>query len=302
MAINPNTRYPGQTDTTDPTGYPYGKARNIVTPGDGTGTPYERDVVSDIWGFFQALLGAASIVPSGTPDKVGASQYLTAIQGLIANVSLQAAYLRSVALSQIAPHIDVATASLQVGGTADAMLFRVVNSTQTTTAKILAVLGTTTLPSVASLLITGAGAGGVQKALTQTSGVGGEIALSGGAWDPVTSAVAATGTNASTTDVSFGKGGWVRVGDRIPFALSFSLDTTGYTASDYTFDFTLPVASNLSNSDVQATAQLWDAGGVPNHSVEAYANTASDRLQVAFTWTGATIACTIKVTGFYTVI
>jgi hypothetical protein len=85
MAIDPSAEYGAQVDTSDPTGYPQGQARNISSPGDGTGTPLERKWVSDVWGFEQALLAAAGITPSGTPDKVGASQYLEALQWQIAN-------------------------------------------------------------------------------------------------------------------------------------------------------------------------------------------------------------------------
>lgn len=83
MAINPSSAYSGQVSTTDPTGYPYGKAQNETVGGDGTGTPLEAAWITDVWGFLQSLLSSTSQTPSGTPDKVGASQYLTAIQTLI---------------------------------------------------------------------------------------------------------------------------------------------------------------------------------------------------------------------------
>lgn len=82
MALDLTLIYPGQIDTTDPTGYPYGKAKNIVNPGDGTGTPWERQIVNETLGFHQELLARASIVPSGTPDKVGASQYATGVEAI----------------------------------------------------------------------------------------------------------------------------------------------------------------------------------------------------------------------------
>lgn len=81
MAINPGSSYPGNIDvTSDPTGYPYGKAQNISAPSAGDGTPWEELIINDFLGFQQALLAAAAIIPSGTPDKVGASQYLAALQ------------------------------------------------------------------------------------------------------------------------------------------------------------------------------------------------------------------------------
>jgi hypothetical protein len=81
MAISPAARYPGQVDTGVAV-YPYGRARNVNTPGAGDGTPFEKDLLNDIFGFQQALLVAAGLTPSGTPDHRDASQYLDAIKAL----------------------------------------------------------------------------------------------------------------------------------------------------------------------------------------------------------------------------
>lgn len=83
MALKPSDRYPGQIDTSDPVGYPHGKARNRSLPGDGTGTPWERDVVNDLFGMQQALLLYAGITPSEVPDTARVSQYLAAIDSMI---------------------------------------------------------------------------------------------------------------------------------------------------------------------------------------------------------------------------
>lgn len=79
MAIDPSATYAGQIDTTDPVGYPYGKARNELVEDDGTGTPWEQDIVNDLLGFQQALLDYHGVAPSGVPEKVGTSQYLDAL-------------------------------------------------------------------------------------------------------------------------------------------------------------------------------------------------------------------------------
>jgi hypothetical protein len=84
MAIRPSLRYPGQTDTSDAEGYPYGSAQNQSVVGDGSGTPLEKAWLSDLWGFQQALLAAAEMTASDQPDMVGASQYLDAITALLA--------------------------------------------------------------------------------------------------------------------------------------------------------------------------------------------------------------------------
>lgn len=101
--IIPKTRYPGQLDETDAVGYPHGKAQNVVVEGDGTGTPFEKDLVNDILGAQQALVVAAGITPSGTPDKAGASQQLDALNQLLANMRDKSAALNWVR------QIDVAT-------------------------------------------------------------------------------------------------------------------------------------------------------------------------------------------------
>ena len=78
MAINLNQQYPGRTAGTNQN-YPYGQGRNVTTQGDGTGTPFEAAWFNDVQGFFQAILSAANVVPSGTPDNAQISQYLEAI-------------------------------------------------------------------------------------------------------------------------------------------------------------------------------------------------------------------------------
>lgn len=77
MAINPETEYPGKI-TAASAAYPFGSARNVTAPGDGTGTPFIDTLVNDIFGLQQALLDAAAATPTGNPDQVGASQYLDA--------------------------------------------------------------------------------------------------------------------------------------------------------------------------------------------------------------------------------
>lgn len=79
MAIIPESQYPGKVNPADAE-YPYGSARNITSPGDGTGYPWEAAGVRDWQGFFQSVLVAANVVPNGAPDRVGAAQYLQALQ------------------------------------------------------------------------------------------------------------------------------------------------------------------------------------------------------------------------------
>lgn len=82
MSIRPIDAYPGKVAA--PTAeYPDGKAQNIASPGDGTGTPWEAALVNDIFGFQQYLTSKAGITPSGTPDDATTSQYFEAIWALL---------------------------------------------------------------------------------------------------------------------------------------------------------------------------------------------------------------------------
>lgn len=85
MAINLETQYPGKINPSD-VDYPYGSARNITLPGDGTGTPLEAAWLNDLFGFLQALLTAASVVPDGDPDTINDSQYLVSLRALFAEL------------------------------------------------------------------------------------------------------------------------------------------------------------------------------------------------------------------------
>ena len=81
MAIKPNELFIGKI--TDPdAAYPLGSARNVTTPGDGTGTPLVADLLNDIFGFQQSLLSAAGLTANGNPDSVNNSQYKDAILAL----------------------------------------------------------------------------------------------------------------------------------------------------------------------------------------------------------------------------
>lgn len=97
MAIYPYNRYPLNTEVPSP-GYPLGSARNVISQGDGTGTPWEAAITNDLFGWQQKLLSEAGIVISGggTPDSVGASDYYDAMRrtagfpGLIVAMGLNA--------------------------------------------------------------------------------------------------------------------------------------------------------------------------------------------------------------------
>ncbi len=81
MAYNPAASHP--TKTIAPSAdYPYGSAQDETLPYDGTGYPWQAPVIDDYMGFFQGLLVRAGITPSGAPDTVLVSDYLSALSAI----------------------------------------------------------------------------------------------------------------------------------------------------------------------------------------------------------------------------
>jgi hypothetical protein len=78
MAISPLAEYPGNV-APGSSEYPFGRARNVTVPGDGTGTPWEEAFINDLFGFFQAFLDTEGTTPTGTADTATASQYQDAL-------------------------------------------------------------------------------------------------------------------------------------------------------------------------------------------------------------------------------
>jgi len=117
MAIDPSAKYPGQIVTAD-ANYPYGKARNVVSEGDGTGTPFEEDLVNDVFGFQQALLQEVSVAPSGTPDHANTSQYRDALKTLtrrtVASFDLSGSAVADNGLFTFASDVASAPADYQI--------------------------------------------------------------------------------------------------------------------------------------------------------------------------------------------
>jgi len=104
MAILPFISFPGKV-TFPASGYPLGKAQNITTPGDGTGTPWDEAVVNDWFGFFQTLLYEGLIpgggLVSGNADEYGASQYYQACRRLFGAVFVNIFDLQSTDSSEL---------------------------------------------------------------------------------------------------------------------------------------------------------------------------------------------------------
>lgn len=121
MAIKPAIKYPGKTNPASPA-YPLGAARDITTPGDGTGTPLQKDWVNDIWGFLQAVLAEGGVTASGSPDTAQVSQYLAGLKShsaryyasrglLVANTSAQYANGQTIEVAGVKWTVGTGTAN-----------------------------------------------------------------------------------------------------------------------------------------------------------------------------------------------
>lgn len=84
MAINWPIRFPGMSNAAD-NDYPAGSAKNVVTEGDGTGTPWVAEIVNDFLGFFQSLLSEGGLTADNTLDTVGDSQYMDGLREFVRN-------------------------------------------------------------------------------------------------------------------------------------------------------------------------------------------------------------------------
>lgn len=241
MAVIPSSRYPAQTDTGD-SGYPHGKARSSGSFQDGTGTPLNKDWINDLWGFQQALLAAAGITPSGTPDQVGGSQYLEAVRAVArASAVKRSLVLRSidVTLSGVTP-----TPSSSLVGAVSALGYWTVvakagnNSVFAINESPLPSMSGVTIPGLTSVtkLIRGGrilaiGDGGNKNAYSTTNGnlwtAGGSTGLStvpsDGVWDGTEFVISTESGKAahSTSGVSWAN---ATVGSDIIDVISFTPD------------------------------------------------------------------------------
>jgi len=64
--------------------YPQGSAKNVSVSGAGDGTPWEKKVIDDIWGFLQTLLDSGSVTPNNSADSVTNPQYVEALINFMA--------------------------------------------------------------------------------------------------------------------------------------------------------------------------------------------------------------------------
>lgn len=78
MALKLNERYPGRYNNPS-ADYPQGSFKNRTSPTAKDGSYLEKDWANDKEGFFQSLLAEAAIVPNGSVDAVGSSQYYQAL-------------------------------------------------------------------------------------------------------------------------------------------------------------------------------------------------------------------------------
>lgn len=178
MALKLNERYPGRFNS--PTSqYPQGSFKNRTAPGAKDGSYLEQDWANDALAFLSSLLSGAGITPNGNVDTVGASQYYTALQGLIgsdkflkiANNLYEIKDAGPAAVAQTLANLGLGDAAKKNVGTTSGTVAagddsRIVNAVQSTNTAI-------TLPG--SLTTTGALKGSTVAAGAAVMGANGNI-------------------------------------------------------------------------------------------------------------------------------
>jgi len=79
MAIRLIDRYPGRANPASDE-YPQGSVKNKTSLDLNDGTPLEKDWANDKEAFFQGLLMATGVTPSGNTDTVLESDYMDALR------------------------------------------------------------------------------------------------------------------------------------------------------------------------------------------------------------------------------
>lgn len=123
MAIIPENEFVGKINAAD-SNYDLGSARDIITKGDKTGTPWKARLINDIWGFLQKLLNNAGITPSGSPDTILASDYFDGLMSVVTRptpTTITMAALTGVKVGHVIRTAGFSTGS-GGGGTYDAVV------------------------------------------------------------------------------------------------------------------------------------------------------------------------------------
>lgn len=125
MALKLNEKYPGRFN--NPTAdYPQGSFKNRTTPTSEDGSYFEQDWANDHLAFLSSLLEGAGLTANGDVDKVGASQYYSALIQIISSratdylntTRIDVVSSSNVNLSTLAPntrHINI-TGSSSIAG------------------------------------------------------------------------------------------------------------------------------------------------------------------------------------------
>jgi len=118
----PKNLYPSQVDSTNPTEFPYGEARDVTVSGDNTGTPWKEGLINDWFGFFNRMLSRYAVPPSGNRETAEESQLeqVTHIMGMrnqSAKNRPKIAYIAERGMSAAAPENTVP--AYELAGNAD---------------------------------------------------------------------------------------------------------------------------------------------------------------------------------------
>lgn len=115
MAIIPENEFIGKINAAD-ANYDLGSARDVVSDGDGTGTPWKARLINDLWGFNQKLINVAGITPSGSPDTILASDYFDGLMTVVSRPTLTVSTMTAIVSVKPGQVFNVAERSAGKGG------------------------------------------------------------------------------------------------------------------------------------------------------------------------------------------
>lgn len=108
MALKLNETYPGRFNNPN-ADYPQGSFKNRTTPTAQDGSYFEQQWANDQLAFFSSLLSGAGVTANGLVDKVGASQYYSALLSVIAAQVNVPSYLSTSGVPGSASNLRIST-------------------------------------------------------------------------------------------------------------------------------------------------------------------------------------------------
>lgn len=139
MALKLNETYPGRFNNPS-SDYPQGSFKNRTSPTAQDGSYFEQQWANDQLAFFSSLLSSAGVTANGLVDKVGASQYYSALLSVISTQAAIPSYLLTSGVVGTASELKITTSGTSASVVVSAASICVKNSSNNQQAVLNSVL------------------------------------------------------------------------------------------------------------------------------------------------------------------